>query len=91
MRGRRQQELGLAGPKRLWGTGPFWCIQAGVGEPAESIACLIRAGAQIGIELSWEQAISLLPRCERYLKAWAATHPEEVLALLEQYVRLYEP
>lgn len=78
---------------RYWGTGCCRSVRAAVGEPAEAIAVIISLAKETGIdhELSWEEAIALLPEFDRLLGERLASHPEEFLALCKQYLRLHEP
>jgi len=92
MPGRKRETVNPTGTRQLyWGTGPFENVRAGAGEPAEGIACLIKAGGKAGLELSWEKAISLMPQVDHCFRLWAAEHPEQLVALLIRYVRLCRP
>jgi hypothetical protein len=75
---------------RDWGTGPFCCVQAAVGERAERIAMIIRLAKEAGIEadISWEAALEWLPEFDRHLSAHFAAHPEDLVAMYLQYLRL---
>lgn len=61
--------------------------RAAAGEPAEDIALMIWLAGAAGIdsELSWENAIALLPEYERRMRAWAASNPKEALRFLKLY------